>query len=142
MVGLFTEAFPELTQWVWDTEVQRTHRFPFRQKSNLGASKLVTRPRATLICLSSFVSRQALYDLARPDRMRKGNGFEFFIRPDYCHQTVEKRWHLRQLITPFQTKGAQTFLLNPAKLKIIYKDNTRFFTSEIKAKEYLHEIKS
>ncbi|KAJ1202736.1 hypothetical protein NDU88_006533 [Pleurodeles waltl] len=29
MVALFKEAFPDLQQWDWDREIQRTHRFPF-----------------------------------------------------------------------------------------------------------------
>lgn len=137
IIDLFSEAFPELTQWDWQREVQRAHLFPFSIRS--GPGQATARPRAILISLN-FLAWEAVYELARPDRKRAGKGLEFFVRPDFCHHTVEKRWQLRQPIPPCQAKGAQVFLLNPAKLKVLYKDHTRFFTSEVQAKEFLQSL--
>ncbi|XP_078521642.1 exportin-7 [Lissotriton helveticus] len=69
VIELFSEAFPELTQWQWDLEFQRAHRFPFQQKKNARAASnikprgnyvlnyLATRPK-----LAAFVT-QALIQL-------------------------------------------------------------------------------
>ncbi|KAJ1191426.1 hypothetical protein NDU88_000742 [Pleurodeles waltl] len=136
MVALFKEAFPDLQQWDWDREIQRAHQFPFnRVGSNpVGASG---RPRAMLISLLNFQTRQAVYDRARPNSRSEAKGCEFFVRPDFCHTTVEKRWRLHQLIQPLQNKGAQAFLLNPAKLKVVMDNRTQYFTSEVKARVFL-----
>ncbi|KAJ1082231.1 hypothetical protein NDU88_002399 [Pleurodeles waltl] len=109
VVALFKEAFPGLNQWEWEREIQRAHRFPFNRKG-ISSAEEGGRPRAMLISLLNFQARQAVYDLARPNSRRKARGCDFFVRPDFCHTTVEKRWRLRQLIQPLQNKGAQAFL--------------------------------
>ncbi|KAJ1188168.1 hypothetical protein NDU88_004932 [Pleurodeles waltl] len=136
MVALFKEAFPDLHQWDWDREIQRAHRFPFSKvgSNSEGGSG---RPRAILISLLNYQARQAIYDRARPNSRSKAKGCEFFVRPDFCHSTVEKRWRLRQLIQPLQNKGAQAFLLNPAKLKVVIDNKTQYFTSEVKARAFM-----
>ncbi|KAJ1179408.1 hypothetical protein NDU88_004642 [Pleurodeles waltl] len=108
MVALFKEAFPDLHHWDWDREIQRAHRFPFSKvgSNSEGGSG---RPRAILISLLNYQARQAIYDRARPNSRSKAKGCKFFVRPDFCHSTVEKRWRLRQLIQPLQIKGAQAF---------------------------------
>ncbi|KAJ1171610.1 hypothetical protein NDU88_003470 [Pleurodeles waltl] len=136
MVALFKEAFPDLQHWDWDKEIQRAHRFPFSKvgSNSEGGSG---RPRVILISLLNFQARQAIYDRARPNSRSKAKGCEFFVRPDFCHSTVEKRWRLRQLIQPLQNKGAQVFLLNPSKLKVVMDNRTHYFTSEVKASAFL-----
>ncbi|KAJ1219116.1 hypothetical protein NDU88_006687 [Pleurodeles waltl] len=136
MVALFKEAFPDLQQWDWDREIQRAHRFPFSKigPNSEGGSG---RPRVILIYLLNYQARQAIYDRARPNSRSKAKGCEFFVRPDFCHSTVEKRWRLRQLIQPLQSKGVQAFLLNPAKLKVVTDNRTHYFSSEVKARAFL-----
>ncbi|KAJ1206837.1 hypothetical protein NDU88_002234 [Pleurodeles waltl] len=136
MIALFKEAFPDLHQWDWDREIQRAHRFPFSKvgSNSEGGSG---RPRAILISLLNYQARQAIYDRARPNSRSKAKGCKFFVRPDFCHSTVEKRWRLRQLIQPLQNKGAQAFLLNPAKLKVLMDNRTQYFTSEVKARAFM-----
>ncbi|KAJ1208189.1 hypothetical protein NDU88_003575 [Pleurodeles waltl] len=136
MVTLFKEAFPDLHQWDWDREIQRAHRFPF-SRAGLNSVGGSGRPRAMLISLLNFQARQAIYDRARPNSRSKAKGCDFFVRPDFCHTTVEKRWRLRQLIQPLQNKGAQAFLLNPAKLKEVMDNRTQYFTSEVKARAFM-----
>ncbi|KAJ1152837.1 hypothetical protein NDU88_005612 [Pleurodeles waltl] len=136
MVALFKEAFPDLQQWDWDREIQRAHRFPFN-RAGLTPAGVIVRSRAMLISLLNFQARQAVYDRARPNSRSKAKGCEFFVWPDFCHTTVEKRWRLRQLIQPLQNKGAQVFLLNPAKLKVVMDNRTQYFTSEVKARAFL-----
>ncbi|KAJ1185856.1 hypothetical protein NDU88_002643 [Pleurodeles waltl] len=138
IVALFKEAFPDLNQWEWEREVQRVHRFPFniRAKSSAGDIK----PRAMLISLLNFQARQAVYDHARPDRKRTARGCDFFVRPDFCHTTVEKRWRFHQLILPLQNKRGQAYLMNPAKLKVIAEGKTQYFTSEVKAKDFMDRL--
>ncbi|KAJ1207892.1 hypothetical protein NDU88_003282 [Pleurodeles waltl] len=90
IVKLFKEAFSDLVQWDREREIQRTHRFPFKVKTKSNSER--PKPRAILICLYNFQARQALYDLAHPNRKRTAMGFDFFfVRPDFCHTTVEKR---------------------------------------------------
>lgn len=113
IIEMFSEAFPELQHWKWEIELQRVHRFPFQLRTGRGGSN--EKPRAILICLNNFLLREAIYDLARPDKKRCGKGCEFFFRLDFCQATVQKRWHLHQLIPLFQAKGAQVFLLYPEK---------------------------
>ncbi|KAJ1106361.1 hypothetical protein NDU88_003762 [Pleurodeles waltl] len=136
MVALFKEAFPDLHQWDWDREIQRAHRF-LCNRAGLSSTEGSGRPRAMLISLLNFQARQAVYDRARPNSRCKAKGCEFFVRPDFCHTTVEKRWRLRQLIQPIQNNGAQAFLLNPAKLKVIMDSKTQYFTSEAQARDFL-----
>lgn len=64
----------------------------------------------------------------------------FFVRPDFCHSMVERRWRLRQLIKPFQEKTIQIYLINPAQLKVIHEGQVQYFSSEIKAREYLDAL--
>ncbi|KAJ1217722.1 hypothetical protein NDU88_005313 [Pleurodeles waltl] len=135
IADLFEEAFPDLSQWDWEREVQRAHRFPFNIRAQSSAGD--TKPRAMLISCLNFQARQAVYDLARPDRKLTTRGCDFFVRPDFCHTTVEKRWRLCQLILPLQNKGAQVYLMNPAKLKVIVGGKTYYFTSEVKAKDFM-----
>ncbi|KAJ1211605.1 hypothetical protein NDU88_006963 [Pleurodeles waltl] len=141
MVALFKEAFPDLQHWDWDREIQRAHRFPF-SKVGSNSEEGSGRPRVILISLLNYQARQAIYDRARPNSRSKAKGCEFFVRPDFCHSTVEKRWRLRQLIQPLQNKGAQAFLLNPAKLKVVMDNRTHFFTSEVKARAFLGGLNS
>ncbi|KAJ1213341.1 hypothetical protein NDU88_000979 [Pleurodeles waltl] len=72
IVALFKEAFPDLNQWEWEREIQRAHQFHvnIRAKSSAGDIK----PRAMLIFLLNFQTRQAVYDLARPDCKRTARG--------------------------------------------------------------------
>ncbi|KAJ1148889.1 hypothetical protein NDU88_001713 [Pleurodeles waltl] len=136
MVALFKEAFPDLYQWDWDREIQRAHWFPFN-RAGLSSTEGSGRPKAMLISLLNFQARQAVYDRARPNSRCKAKGCEFFVRPDFCRTTVEKRWRLRQLIQPLQNKGEQAFLLNPAKLKVIMDSKNQYFTSKAKAGDFL-----
>ncbi|KAJ1182107.1 hypothetical protein NDU88_007302 [Pleurodeles waltl] len=73
-----------------------------------------------------LLEMQAVYDLAHLCRKRFARGCDLFVRPDFCHTTVEKRWRLQ----PLQNKGAQVYLMNPAKLKVI--EVARLTTSHLK----------
>ncbi|KAJ1207855.1 hypothetical protein NDU88_003245 [Pleurodeles waltl] len=112
MVALIKEAFPDLHQWDWDREIQRAYRFPFN-RAGLSSTEGSGRPRAMLISLLNFQARQAVYGRARPNSRCKAKGCEFFVRADFCHTTVGKRWRLRQLIQPLQNKGAQVYFVKP-----------------------------
>ncbi|KAJ1208730.1 hypothetical protein NDU88_004113 [Pleurodeles waltl] len=124
VVALFKEAFPDLNQWEWEREIQRAHRFPFN-RAGKSSTEGDSRPRGMLISLLNFQAKKAVYDLARPNFKRTVRGYDFFVRPDFCHTTVEKRWRLRQLIQPLQNKGVQAFLINPAKLKVVVGGRTQ-----------------
>ncbi|KAJ1156037.1 hypothetical protein NDU88_008762 [Pleurodeles waltl] len=73
MVALFKEAFPDLHQWDWDSEIQRAHRFPFN-RAGLSSTEGSGRPRAMLISLRNFQARQAVYDRAQPNTRCKAKG--------------------------------------------------------------------
>lgn len=140
LVKLLKGAFPELSTWNWDTEIQRAHRFPLTVRKNYSTQQ-PEHPRAILVFFGNYLLRQAIFDKARPDAKRTHNGHTFFTRPDFCHITVERHWGLCHLISPFQSIGAEAYLLSPARLKIIYGGRVRVLTSEIKAQEYLKEIR-
>ncbi|KAJ1190470.1 hypothetical protein NDU88_007208 [Pleurodeles waltl] len=143
IIRLLEAAVPEQTGWDWEKEIQRPHRFPLRLRSQqlTGASGTAQQqPRAFIVYFGNYLLRQIVFEKARPDARISGEGCTFFSRPDFCHATVERQWRLRQLISPFQEKGAEAYLLSPARLKTIYNGKIRVFASEIKAKEYLQSL--
>ncbi|KAJ1150243.1 hypothetical protein NDU88_003038 [Pleurodeles waltl] len=143
IIRLLKAALPEQTGWYWEKEIQRAHRFPLRLRSQqlTGASGTAQQqPRAFIVYFGNYLLRQIVFEKARPDARISGEGCTFFSRPDFCHATVERRWRLRQLISPFQEKGAEAYLLSPARLKTIYNGMIQVFASEIKAKEYLQSL--
>lgn len=145
IVKLLQDSFPDHPTWDWDREVQRAHRFPFNLRRQRGGGNSGTEsghPRVFLVYFGNFLLRQLIYDQARPNSKKGANGISFFAKPDFCHQAVERRWRLRQLIFPVQQAGAEAYLMNPARLKVIFSGNSQVFLSEIKAGEYLDEIKS
>ncbi|KAJ1144867.1 hypothetical protein NDU88_011161 [Pleurodeles waltl] len=140
IIRLFKAAFLEQSRWDWKKEIQRAHRFPLylkKQTSVVGAGAGLQQRRAFIVYFGNYLLRQIIFEKARPDSKISCEGCTFFSRPDFCHATVERHWRLRQLISPFQERGAEAFLLSPARLKTIYKGTVRVFSSEIKAKEYL-----
>ncbi|KAJ1198746.1 hypothetical protein NDU88_002585 [Pleurodeles waltl] len=144
IVSLFKKAFPDLTGWNWDKEIQRAHRFPLMRKKQTSTTtgRDQSYPRAILVYFGNFLLRQAVFERTRPNSKLMVEGVSFFTRPDFAHATVERRWRLRQMIAQFQELGAEAYLLSPARLKVIYKATTRFFLSEIKAGEYVQQLKT
>ncbi|KAJ1116732.1 hypothetical protein NDU88_004938 [Pleurodeles waltl] len=143
IIRLLKAALPEQTGWDWEKEIQRAHQFPLRLRSQqlTGASGTAQQqPRAFIVYFGNYLLHQIVFEKARPDARISGEGCTFFSRPDFCHATVERQWRLRQLISPFQEKGAEAYLLSPARLKTIYKGMIRVFASEIKVKEYLQSL--
>lgn len=142
IVKLLKDSFPDHPGWDWDHEVQRAHRFPFHQKrQHSGGNSSGGQPRVFLVYFGNFLLRQMIYDQARFNSKKGANGVTFFAKPDFCHQTVERRWRMRQLISPFQQLGAEVYLMVPSRLKVILNGSTKVFLSEIKAGEYLEELK-
>ncbi|KAJ1152543.1 hypothetical protein NDU88_005318 [Pleurodeles waltl] len=142
IIRLFKAAFPEQTGWEWE-EIQRSHRFPLhlRNQQLTGASgSAQQQPRAFIVYFGNYLLRQIVFEKAYPDARISCEGCTFFSRPDFCHATLERRWRLRQLISPFQEKGVEAYLLSPVRLKTLYKGTIRVFSSEIKAKEYLQSL--
>lgn len=140
VVKLLRGAFPEMTEWNWENEIQRAHRFPLTPKKSLGSMQ-TERPRAILIFIGNYLLRQEIIDKAKPNSKRSFQDITFFARPDFCHVTVERRWRLRQLIPTFQGLGSEAFLLFPAKLKVITRGQVRMFFSEVKAQQFVDELK-
>ncbi|KAJ1175473.1 hypothetical protein NDU88_000761 [Pleurodeles waltl] len=105
VVALFKEAFPDLNQWEWEREIQRAHQVPFISTAKSSVAGDI-KPRAMLISLLNFQARRAVYDLAHPDRKRTARGCDFFVRPDFCHTTVEKRWKLSANFAPAEQRVA------------------------------------
>ena len=89
----------------------------------------------------NYLLRQLVSAKARPDAKITAGGQTYFVRPDFCHATVERRWRLRQLVPSFQEKGWQAFVIAPARLKAVKGDEFHFFTSEVKAQEFLLSLK-
>lgn len=110
-INLLRNSLPELAQWDWDKEIQWVHRFPLAIPRRPPNDQ--SYPRAILIYFGNFLLRQAVYDLARPNKKRNWENFSFFMRPDFAHATVERRWRLGQLITPFQKNRSSSVFTEP-----------------------------
>ncbi|KAJ1164286.1 hypothetical protein NDU88_004731 [Pleurodeles waltl] len=104
MIKLLRNAFPELTKWDLEAEIQRVHRFPLARRMGEHNSRL-KHPRAILGFCGNYLLRQAIYEKAHPDAPRCTDNITFLTLLDYCHVTVERRWRLQQLIKPFQERG-------------------------------------
>ncbi|KAJ1141904.1 hypothetical protein NDU88_008232 [Pleurodeles waltl] len=141
---LFKKAFPDLIGWDWEKEIQRAHRFPLMRKKQALTStgRDQSYPQAIIVYFGNFLLRQAVFEKARPNSKVMVEGVSFFSRPDFAHATVERRWRLRQMIAQFQELGAEAYLLSPARLKVVYKTTIIFFLSEIKAGEYVQQLKT
>ncbi|KAJ1139533.1 hypothetical protein NDU88_005904 [Pleurodeles waltl] len=128
IVSLFKKAFPDLVSWNWDKEIQRAHRFPlFFKKQEAGVNDSQKHPMVIIIYFGNFLLCQAVFEKASPNAMISVDGVSFYLRPDFVHATVERRWWLRTFIAPFQEERAEAYLLNPARLKILYKTSIRIF---------------
>lgn len=106
-IDLLNNSLPELTHWDWEKEVQRVHRFPLNPAKRRLNDQQYTR--AILIFFGNFLLRQSVFELARPDKKRNWESFLYFVRPDFVHATVERRWRLRQMIALLQKIGASFF---------------------------------
>ncbi|XP_078496642.1 asparagine synthetase domain-containing protein 1-like [Lissotriton helveticus] len=94
IINLLKSSMPELQTWELEREVQRAHRFPLTLPKQ--SPKENQYPRAILVCFGNFLLREAIYDLARPTSKKEYQGNKFFVRPDFAHTTVERRWSLRR----------------------------------------------
>ncbi|KAJ1110443.1 hypothetical protein NDU88_007794 [Pleurodeles waltl] len=119
IVSLFKKAFPNLTGWDWEKEVQRAHRFPLMRKKQTSTTtgRDQSYPRAIIVYFGNFLLRQVVFERTRPNSKLTVEGVSFFTRPDFAHATVEGRWRLRQIIAQFQELGAEAYLLSPSRLK-------------------------
>ncbi|KAJ1089000.1 hypothetical protein NDU88_002154 [Pleurodeles waltl] len=112
VVSLFKKAFPDLTVWDWEKEIQRAHRFPLmRKKQTLTTtSRDQSYPLAIIVYFGNFLLRQVVFERSRPNSKMTVEGVSFFTRPDFAHATVERLWRLRQMIVQFQELGGGSFL--------------------------------
>lgn len=92
MVKLLKDSFPDQTNWDWEMEIEWAHCFPlFRRKQTQEAGE---KQRVMLVFIGNFLLRQMIFDKARPNAPKVCNGVSFFVRLDFAHATVERRWHL------------------------------------------------
>ncbi|KAJ1191068.1 hypothetical protein NDU88_000385 [Pleurodeles waltl] len=120
IVLLFKKAFPDLTGWDWEKEIQRAHRFPLMRKKQTSTTtgRDQSYPGAIIVYFVNFLLRQVVFERTRPNSKLTVEGVSFFTRPDFAHATVERKWRLRQMIVQFQELGAEAYLLSPARLKV------------------------
>ncbi|KAJ1205405.1 hypothetical protein NDU88_000840 [Pleurodeles waltl] len=117
IIRLFKAAFLERTEWDLEKEIQRAHLFPLYPKKQqlVGvAGENQQQPRAFIVYFGNYLLRQIIFEKDRPDSKISCDSCTFFSRPDFCPATVERRWRLGQLISSFQEKGAEAYLLSPA----------------------------
>ncbi|KAJ1107731.1 hypothetical protein NDU88_005120 [Pleurodeles waltl] len=90
MIKMLQDAFPELTNWDWESEVQRTHRFPAVQREgHIGETK---HHRAILVYLGNYLLGQAIFEKACPNAPRTGGGNFFHsnrLLPCHCRAKME-----------------------------------------------------
>ncbi|KAJ1174388.1 hypothetical protein NDU88_006210 [Pleurodeles waltl] len=92
VASLFKKAFPDLIEWNWEIEIQRAHRFPLmRKKQTLDTSREQIYPQAIIVYFGNFLLRQVVFERAPPNSKMTVEGVSFFTRPDFAHDTVERR---------------------------------------------------
>ncbi|KAJ1117233.1 hypothetical protein NDU88_005433 [Pleurodeles waltl] len=87
VIKLLRGAFPELTNWDWETEVQSVHRFPAVRREG-GHSAEPKYPRAILVFFGNYLLRQTIFDKARPNAPRSVEGVSVFTLPDSAKMAV------------------------------------------------------
>ncbi|KAJ1123952.1 hypothetical protein NDU88_002419 [Pleurodeles waltl] len=88
MIKLLQNAFPELTKWDWEVEIQRVNRFPLVRRG-AERNKEFKHPRAIVIFFGNYLLRQDIFEKARLGAPQFVDNVTFFTRPDYCHVSAE-----------------------------------------------------
>lgn len=124
------EWFPSLD--AGKVEVMRAHRI---YDGRMTRDKL----RTLIFNVLRYPTRQAILQAARRSPPTVDNKRLRFYA-DYSSHTMTRRRAFSQAITMAKKKGAETFLLYPAKLKVKVGSNTREFEDPGEVENFLNQI--
>lgn len=132
-LSYLSNAIPKWFPGLGSVEIMRAHR--------VGAEKEDTNhkpiPRTILLKLLRFTDRDKILAAARKTPVQLEEE-ETTIRfsPDYSQQTFARRLAFSDVIDALQKKGFRTFLLYPAKLKVMRGTATHFFKTPREAEDF------
>ncbi len=120
---------PELSARPCPIEIDRAHRV----YSNSNSPK----PRSMIFRLLRYPDRQAILQGARKAKptLPGGTSLEFYA--DYSPETAQKRKAFSAVRAKLHQKGAETFLIYPALLRVTYKGQKHSFESPEDADKYI-----
>ncbi|KAJ1203365.1 hypothetical protein NDU88_007152 [Pleurodeles waltl] len=102
IVSLFKKAFPDLTGWDWEKEIQRAHRFPLMRKKQTSTTtgRDQSYPQAIIVYFGNFLLRQAVFERTRSNSKLMVGGVSYYR---YLYLTLEGGLSLT-LISPCETQ--------------------------------------
>lgn len=123
--------FPELGS----VEIMRAHRVgPTREDAN---RKPV--PRTLLLKLLRFTDRDKILGAARKTAIEV-DGSVIRFTPDYSTQTFNRRLAFSNAMGALQKLGFRTFLLYPARLKVMRGGTSHVFNTPQEAKDFIETL--
>ncbi|KAJ1203367.1 hypothetical protein NDU88_007154 [Pleurodeles waltl] len=102
IVSLFKKAFPDLTGWDWEKEIQRAHRFPLMRKKQTSTTtgRDHSYPQAIIVYFGNFLLRQAVFERTRSNSKLMVGGVSYYR---YLYLTLDGGLSLT-LISPCETQ--------------------------------------
>lgn len=126
-----TSWFPVLDK---NIEIMRAHRTYSGKNANLP-----DRPRVLIFSLLRYTDRQSILQAARKKPLVvDGKEVRFFA--DYSKYTAQRRKKFAHLIGRARSSGIQTFLIYPAKLRLIHESKAHLFETPEAAAEFLDSL--
>ncbi len=104
---------PELSARPCPIEIDRAHRV----YSNSNSPK----PRSIIFCLLRYPDKQAILQGAHKAKPNLPGGTSLEFYADYSPETVQRRKAFSAVRAKLHQKGAETFLIYPALLRVTYK---------------------
>uniref|UniRef100_A0A3Q3ACD4 L1 transposable element RRM domain-containing protein n=1 Tax=Kryptolebias marmoratus TaxID=37003 RepID=A0A3Q3ACD4_KRYMA len=130
------DAIPKWFPEMGSIEIMRAHRVgPAKEDAN---HKPIPRP--VLLKLLRFTDRDKILGAARKT-MVKLDGSPVRFVPDYSTRTFRRRLAFSNAIGALQKLGFHTFLLYPAKLKVMRGGTTHIFDTPQMAEKFANSMK-
>lgn len=135
-VGFLQKMLPK---WIPDLpahssriEIDRAHR--------VYSSSNSPKPRSLIFRLLRYPDRQAILQGARKAKPTLPGGARLEFYADYSHETAQKRKAFSTVRFKLHQKGAETFLIYPASLRVSHKGQKYSFESPESAEKYLEGL--
>lgn len=135
-IGFLQKTLPK---WIPDLsgrsnpiEIDRAHRVYSNSNSN--------RSRAMIFRLLRYPDRQAILQGARKAKPTLPGGARLEFYADYSAATAQKRKAFSAVRSKLQQKGAETFLIYPAILKVSFKGQKYSFETPDEAEKYIEGL--
>ncbi|RXN11391.1 LINE-1 type transposase domain-containing 1 [Labeo rohita] len=123
---------PDLSARPCPIEIDRAHRV----YSNSNSSK----PRSMIFRLLRYPDRQAILQGAHKAKPTLPGGTTLEFCADYSPETAQRRKAFSAVRAKLHQKGAETFLIYPALLRVTYKGQKHSFESPEDADKYIEGL--